>query len=452
MTIEAQRKARGKEFFHHVVEMVANPRRDEFHGGVPFEVAAAPPLILGLRVCSIGINCGWDNSRLFKKLDDAMLPQFVPWKCEVPPTAYVSGRHVFIEAAWPEELQQNDIRLDDVSSPDVRDGGRIIVGPNARGVNITLPAREIEHLLVAGQTGSGKSWTLRSIAAQLRIPPRDRLPNLLVMLDGKGGEGLGIINGLPGQVGPLAIDTHSTIDALGWCVDEMQDRYEKIRASGGWKLNGDTSDIFVIFDEFQRYTKDSSNPVIVELMNRLATQGRAARIHVIAGTQKPLVGVFGDSTTQDQFSAAIGGRVKSYQASQAIFGSNQPRADTLLPHGDAYIVANVPRLVQERVQVAYIPEADLARAGGGQPQLEQWPEYDVSGLSEKKSGRPTKQDTPQELALGIETALRGNGRPWFRAQFENGNTPGAGRARRILTRCREIVAIMTERGIEYAAS
>jgi len=217
-------------------------------------------------------------------------------------------------------------------------------------------------------------------------------------------------------------------------------------------MDGDTPHIFVVFDEPQRWTKGNKNPAIVALMNTIATQGRAAGLHFLVGTQKPLVGVFGDSTTADQFSGAVGFRVKSYQASAAIFGGPKPRADTLLPAGDAYVVAASPRTVQERVQVAYIPEDELARIGGGQPMLDEWPEYDVAGLDQKASGRPPKCTTPQEIAHGLETVALGRGRPYFRELFENGNTPGASRSRRILGECREIVEIMRERGLSYGAT
>lgn len=425
--------------------MISSEKRgDDFHGGVPFSILRSE-IVLGLRVCSIMLDCGFDNSRLLKRLDRPTLPHLIPWMCNIDPSAYSSGRFVVIEAEWPDGYQRDDITLDEVSTESVRRNDRIIVGVNSLGTNITLYARELEHLLIAGQTGSGKSYTLRSLVRQLGAPGPDR--NMLVLLDGKGGEGLGLVSGIsPSQVGPLAVNADDVTNALGWCYDEMKARYQSIANSGGLKLNSDHRHIFVVFDEFQVFTKSRSSPAITGLLNSLATQGRAAKIHVIACTQKPLVESWGDSTTPDQFSAAVAQRVKTYQASKAIVGGSFPRCDTLLPKGDAYVIAAVPNHIVERVQVVYVPENVLMSLKGCQSMMDEWPEFDVSGHS-SFVGRPAKVSTPTEIAIGIEAVIKGKARHWYRDQFDNGDTPGAGRADRLLSRCGEVVGTLRERGV-----
>jgi hypothetical protein len=444
-TLEQRRKEYGHRFYDHFTRLLATDAGKTFHGGNKYRIRAGR-ITLGLRVCSIRVDCGFDNDRLLKSINSNNVGQLVPWTCAIEPVAYPYGKDskfAVIDAVWPPGLERADVQLGELEAS--LSGDRMVVGPNQAGEVITLPSHHIEHLLVAGQTGSGKSWTLRSLGYQLSMEGRG-LPNQLVLLDGKGGEGLGILNGVRGQVGPLALDTESTVNALTWCVIEMSRRYDAIRQGGGFKLNGEFPHVFVLFDEFQRYTKDGANTVVVELMNLLATQGRAAHIHLIAGTQKPLVGVFGDSTTPDQFSAAIGGRVKSWHASRAIMGDTTPRCDMLLPGGDAYVKAVVPDLVIDRVQMAYVPEQELAAAAGGKLQMEHWPACDledVAGVSQGR-GRPKKPTTDEELAVGLLAAVGDYGRDWFRERLDK--PPGASRADRIIDKSHRVLAEVYRRG------
>lgn len=454
-TIEQKRDKLGHKFFDYALaKIVYKEHGRDFHKGAYFVTTPSSPLVLGPRVCIIKVDAGFDNKRLLKLLDKATLPHLVPWECTHPPTAHSDGRFVVIQAAWPKELQRDDIQLKDVRCADSLSGDVLVIGQNQGGVTITLPARELEHVLVAGQTGSGKSFTMRSMAAQLSQPGRrPEFPrNRLVLADGKRGGGLGIVNGLPGQVGPIAINAQSVTDALGWCYNEMNARYEKKAQAGGGKLNWLTPHLFVLIDEFQEWTLDSSSPVITGLMNKLATQGRGANVHLIAGTQKPVVGVFGKkgvgSTTSDQFSAVIGQRVKSWDTSRVVMGGSIPRCDLLLDKGDSHVVVTTPEQIMERVQVAYVSEADLQRLAGGQPDFIEWPAFDVSSLGGDRSavGRRAKVTSAKELAIGIEAVIKKWGRPEYRKQFDK--PPGADRARNtILPMCKEIVEIMANRGV-----
>ena len=443
MNLEARRNKSGREFYGHFTNLIAGPKGVEFHHGNPFRIVSGK-VTLGLRVCLVSVDCGFDNDRLLKSMNSKIISHLVPWETKYVPTAGSNGRYITIEAVWPPGLERADITL---ASLDIKhpSGNKLVIGPSQAGEVITLPSHDIVHLLVGGMTDSGKSFLIRSLTSQLSQACKGQ-DNMLVMLDGKGGEGLGILQGSHGQVGPLALNAQTSINALGWTIDEMNRRYDAIQQNGGRSLNGDFPHVFVIFDEFQRYTKDGSNPTIVEQMNVLATQGRAAHIHLIASTQKPLVGVFGDSTTPDQFAAAIGGKVKSHYASRAIMGGSYPRCDTLLPQGDMWVSASVPHLIIERVQVAYIPERWLAP--DGEPlMMDAWPEYDTSKLGgeERVVGRPPKTPTFEELAVGLLAAAGGKKRYWFREQFE-GDTPGADRSDKIIEQCYNILAEVTRRG------
>jgi hypothetical protein len=440
------RKAKAEEFYYHVMAIITNAKKGvDFHSGIPFVVRDGKT-VLGLRVCSIKVNCGLDNNRLLKLLDKSSLPHFIPWKCDLEPTAYQHGRYVVIEAQWPAGYERADIKLNDISTPGVRRSDRLIVGVNAFGTNITIPVHEFSHLLVAGQTGSGKSVTLCQTALQLGAV-NDHCQNFIVLLDGKQGEGLGIVSGIsPYQIGPLAIRNDDIVDALGWCIDEMNRRYAVIEASGGRSLGPQFKHIYIIFDEFQRLTKKGKNPIVTSQMNLLATQARAAKMHLIACTQKPLQESWGDPHTRDQFDAVFCHRVNDRHASEAAVGGTFPECHTLLPHGDAYIVTHSPYIL-ERVQVAYVPQADLARLQGCKPVLDTWPAFDIAAYTGKANGRPLEPPSPTQFAVGLEAATFGLGRDWYRAQL-NGDKPGSGRSDRIISDCVDIVSAMTHRDLQ----
>ncbi len=451
MTNSQARNDAAHQLYNYAVECLSRPSK--FNAGVPFRVQRAE-FVFGPRVLITLLDVGFDSERLQKRLTRSTLPHLIPssWPTEKrPPVAYPYGRFVAIESIWPNGLEDSDVQLKHVAHAGLS-GDRIAIGQNQVGTLICLPSTKIEHVLIAGQTGSGKTYTIRSLGAQLSRPRRDdALPNRLVLVDGKRGDGFGIVNGLPGQVGPLATNTTDAINALGWVVDEMHDRYDWKESNGAGSLPDTFPHVYVLVDEFQVWTYESNNPVITALMNRIATQGRGAGIHLVAATQKPVVGVFGrkgvGSTTADQFSATIGQRVKSPETSRVVVGGSYPRCDLLLDKGDSYVLAKTPSSIMERVQVAYISEADLQRMAGGQPDFPEYPEFDPSVLGEKVGrGRRAKLTSDKEWSIGIEAVVGDRSRDWYQKQFGS-PAPGSSRARAILGRCRRIVEIMRERNV-----
>jgi hypothetical protein len=443
-TITAIRQTQA-ELLRRFGTMVAqNITRPDVVGSRPIrlqiEHGSSITAIPGPRVGALEILAGVDAGRLLKVLsanDCALLRQLVPWDFTHDPSVYISGRRVRAEVAWPDHLQIRDIPLHSLGlCPERPD--RFITGINERGSTVRLTlSNNNPHILIGGATGSGKSWAMRSIAAQLA---RDN--NQLVLIDGKWGEGLGPVNGLKGQVGPLAMETEEVRGALGWAYGEMKNRYQRM-AQG----EIDVDPVVVVFDEFQEFTRGESDPAIIELMRRLGAQGRAANVHLVTGTQHATVDVFGDRTTRRHFTARIALRVTDYSASEAVVGAPNPRADiNLLGAGDAYVIS--PSAIQ-RVQMAYIPQHKFRGYLGGQPMLDQWPLFDAKDLgSQPQGGRPRKEHTPEEWALAILAAREGIGRDKFRARVseETGSGMGSGRASRLLKNAREVEDLLGRYG------
>ena len=413
----------------------------------PMQYAQQPTTTLTGRYCILRLDVGLDNKRLMQLLDPTVLYQIIPWDTgKQRPQVYLDRRYVAIEAPLPPAVVQNyEVRLCDLTES--RHNGRVcVLGPNEAGVTVSLGLEDIIHVLIGGETGAGKTWTMRSLAYQFANGR-----NRIVLADGKRGDGLAILNGLPAQVGPLAADRYSIVNALGWVYDEMLARYDTVTQRGGmaWQRGEEDTPphILVFFDEFQVYRDDVA---VMGLLHSLVTMGRSARIHIIAGTQKPTVKMFGrdaGGATRDQFGTRIAHWVESYQASNAIVGDNEPRADYLMPRGDAYILGysgSYP--VRERVQIAYVSEWELQCIGGGQPALDAWPIFDASNLGGNGVGRPATEFDNQQLACGIYAAQQGWGRDRLQQLLAEKDVavPGSEPADRLLVTGQEIDDLLSE--------
>jgi len=376
--------------------------------------------IRGPRAGALEIDAGVEAPRLLRLLaagDCALARQFVPWRFEGEPAAFMSGRFVRLEAGWPPDLAETDIPLSGLARAP-RGGGRWAAGKNEAGATVTLGVDSGNpHFLFAGQTGSGKTWAMRSALVQLAQDSENRL----ILIDAKWGDGLGTLAGLPGLVGPVATDLETAKAALGWAAHEMRKRYE---------AGGHSGRIIVAIDEVQELQGD---PAAVELLRRLVALGRGAGVHCLLGTQHPTKDALGDATIKRNLTGRLALKVEDGVASNVVVGAPAPRADYLLGRGDAYAI--VPWRVQ-RLQIAYIPTATLdGFKRRGQYALEVWPPFDpeAAGTLEADAA-PGFHDTPVELGAALEAAHLGKGRPWLRERIAQatGRRPGGDKARRLL--------------------
>ena len=426
-----------------VADYLRTVAQDDIRAGrAPMRYAQQPQGVTTGRYCALRLDVGLDNARLLKLLDQATVYQIIPWETDKQkPQVYLDRRYVAIEAPLPQQAQKYDVRLSSLSGN--KHNGRVcVLGPNEAGVTVSLSIEDIIHILIGGETGAGKTYTMRQLAYQLANGT-----NQIVLADGKRGDGLGILNGLPAQVGPIATDRQSTLNALGWIYNEMGTRYDAVANRGGlaWRDDepGAPRHIIVLVDEFQVYRGDVE---IMAVMHALVSMGRSARVHVIAGTQKPTVKMFGKDiggATRDQFGTRIAHWVQSYQASSAIVGDKEPRADYLLPKGDAYILGNAGSYpLCERVQIAYVPEAELYQhTQGGAPEMDAWPAFDTSVLcGETSPGRPAIEFDNEQIACGIYAAQNEWGRGRLRSLLDDrGNhIAGSEPVDRLLSMGREI--------------
>lgn len=190
------------------------------------------------------------------------------------------------------------------------------------------------HTLIAGTTGSGKSCVINGIiyTALYRSPASVRF----ILIDPKRRE-LCEYQTLPHTL----IYTHlrGAVNALEWTAEEVNRRYDRMTGKQSAE-----ADIYIIIDELSDLLL--TYPEAVKLLSEIAMIGRAANVHIIAGTQCP-----NRKTLSAEFAAncpaRLGLRCRDPIESRQIIGC---KAAISLPlHGYAYYVTPAlmsPQLVK----------------------------------------------------------------------------------------------------------
>ncbi len=135
------------------------------------------------------------------------------------------------------------------------------------------------HLLIAGSAGSGKSVALHAL-----ILSAIEQGYKLALVDPKRVE-LSFYKNVKNLILPIAKDGESAAAVIGNTYDLMMMRYRRMDRLG---LRQSTeTPIILIVDEFAELVEQNKN--IMRLIERIASLGRAANIHMILSTQYPIV-------------------------------------------------------------------------------------------------------------------------------------------------------------------
>jgi len=397
--------------------------------GKPFKAGAQ--IVNGPRAGAVLLSAGGaagDLLQSLRKNDAALLRQTVPWHFEGEPAIFMESRYVRIEAGWPAGLAETKIPLASLGRG-AGGQGAWTVGMNELGATVTMKLCDrTTNFLLCGTTGSGKSIAMRNAVLQLADGK-----NKTVLIDGKYREGLGAVDRLPGQVGPIATEMDAARAALGWACAEMRKRYEML--GNGTRLDDlvkNDGHVIVAIDEFQEFTTDST---IAGLMRKIAAQGRGARVHMILATQHPSLDVFADTSTRRNLTGRLALTVADRDASRVAVGDTIPRADRLLGGGDEYAIA--PGACH-RTQGAWVDGTDFDAADHCDPAMDEWPGYEPETVGQDlPSG-----GTDQEIALALLSAMANEGRPTFKKRFTDAGlvVPGSSKARRLMARGKAILS------------
>lgn len=250
----------------------------------------------------------------------------------------------------------------------------IIIGTNISGAPYVTDITKMPHVLIAGQTGSGKSVCINSIICSLLMTKKPEELRL-IMIDPKKVE-LAFYEGIPHLLSPVVTESKEAVKALQWGVIEMERRYRMLAKVGARNIDsfntrvesGKISDmldegdnkplpfIVIIVDELADLMMTASKDVEV-LIQRIAQLARAVGIHLIVATQRPSVDII-TGPIKANLTSRIGFRTIQSTDSRTILG--HVGAEKLLGMGDMLFLRNgAPEI--ERFHGAFISEEDVER-------------------------------------------------------------------------------------------
>lgn len=230
--------------------------------------------------------------------------------------------------------------------------GRFILGqcPDGEVLCGDLSDPSTPHLLVAGQSGSGKSVLLQSIVASLvQYHPPSAIRFTLVDPKRVTFNGAAFRGAVAAHLdGPVRSEIESVLPVLEQLIQIMEERYrifERAQVSDIGELNDQVSPPerlerrVLVIDEFQDLITDRASTLpFFDSVRRLGAKARAAGIHLVLATQRP-----DRNVVPPIIRANLGGKVALQVASatNSRIVLDEGGAERLLGKGD--LLANLGR-------------------------------------------------------------------------------------------------------------
>ncbi|HVO86298.1 MAG TPA: DNA translocase FtsK 4TM domain-containing protein [Candidatus Binatia bacterium] len=257
-----------------------------------------------------------------------------------------------------------------------------VIGKDIAGNPVVGNLDTMPHLLIAGQTGSGKSVMINTLLTSLlyRNSPADMK---LILVDPKQVE-MTLYQDIPHLLSPVITEPEKCISALKWAVAEMERRLKAFAEVGKRNIGEYNSVkkeegmpyIVIVIDELADLMMMAARDV-ESLVVRLAQKARASGIHLVIATQRPSVDVI-TGLIKANVPARIAFTVVSQIDSRTII--DQAGAEKLLGRGD--LLFSIPEFPKpKRVQGALISDSETTKVSdflrGQRP-----PQYDDEVISQ----------------------------------------------------------------------
>ena len=277
------------------------------------------------------------------------------------------------------------------------------LGRDIAGRSHMLNLATMPHLLIAGQTGAGKSSCINSLITSILMrctPEQVRM----ILVDPKRVE-LGQYNGLPHLLTEVVTNPKKAANALDWAVREMDLRYDLLSEVGVRDITGYNA----MFDRGELPNAENPDPeggrsyerlpfivIVVDELNdlmmvaardveqsicRIAQMARAVGIHLVIATQRPSVDVI-TGVIKANVPSRLAFSVSTLADSRVIL--DQPGAEKLIGHGDMLVLAASSSRAQ-RIQGSWVDEECVRKAVAHWRRQVETPQY-IEGLQGDTSG------------------------------------------------------------------
>jgi S-DNA-T family DNA segregation ATPase FtsK/SpoIIIE len=236
----------------------------------------------------------------------------------------------------------------------------VALGLDVSGKTVVADLGKMPHVLIAGQTGSGKSVAINTFLCTIlfRASPSEVK---FILVDPKRVELTGY-NNIPHLLTPVITEPDKVLSALRWLMAEMDRRYKQFAQAGVRNIESFNEMsgfqalpyILLFIDELADIMLFS--PVEVEdAITRIAQMSRATGIHMVLSTQRPSVDVI-TGLIKANIPARIAFAVSSQVDSRVIL--DVQGAEKLLGRGDMlYLPPDQAKPI--RIQGAFLSDRDI---------------------------------------------------------------------------------------------
>lgn len=258
-----------------------------------------------------------------------------------------------------------------LSSPAMTEKGSLLtlaLGRNVAGAPVFPDLAKMPHLLVAGATGAGKTICLNSIIVSLLCQNTPETLRL-ILIDPKRVEFVNY-SGVPHLLTPVILNPDKAVNALRWCVGEMERRFDILSEMGARDIlsynqkikNRENKELMpylvIVIDELADLMASHGRDIEATIV-RLAQMARAVGIHLVVATQRPSVEVI-TGLIKANITSRIAFQVASQIDSRTILDS--AGAEKLLGNGDMLFLSaetSKPR----RIQGVFVSEKEVKNIG-----------------------------------------------------------------------------------------
>ena len=219
----------------------------------------------------------------------------------------------------------------------------------ALGYGVLMDIEKCPHVLIAGESGSGKSVMMHNIICSLLLK---NSPNTMQMLliDPKRVEFKFFYKDSPCLFCPVVTEPETALQRLEEASNEMMKRYDIMEEEGKRFWTG--KKLYIVIDEIADLVSTGGKR-LEAVIEKIARLGRGAGVHLIVATQHPTAKVLSRQITTN-LDTRICLRVNDASASRLVLGESG--GEKLKGRGDAII-----RYYGEtrRFQGAYIDDSRL---------------------------------------------------------------------------------------------